>query len=86
MGVHSWGFDAIIAHDAAVRGPNPHAMYGSRPESWQWMARIIDYLLAEFGFGGFHVARLEQACGSPVRVRRIAGAIRGTLADIARAR
>jgi hypothetical protein len=32
------------------------------------------------------VARLEQACGSRVRVRRIAGAIRGTLADIARAR
>ena len=55
LGVYSWGFDAIIAHDAAVRGPNPHAMCGSRPESWQWMQRILDYLLAEFGFDGFHL-------------------------------
>jgi hypothetical protein len=53
--VYSWGFDAIIAHDAAVRGLNPHAMCGSRPESWQWMTRIIDYLLEEFGFDGFHL-------------------------------
>ncbi|NLF19253.1 MAG: hypothetical protein GX595_18655 [Lentisphaerae bacterium] len=55
LGVYSWGFDEIIARDAAVRGPNPHAMCGSRPESWAWMTRIIDYLLNEFDFGGFHL-------------------------------
>jgi hypothetical protein len=55
LGVYSWGFDEIIANDPAVRGPNPHAMCGSREESWQWMARVVDYILAEFDVDGFHL-------------------------------
>jgi hypothetical protein len=55
LGVYSWGFDHIIAQDAAVRGDNPRAMCGTRPESRQWMQRVVDYLLAEFAFDGFHL-------------------------------
>jgi len=55
LGVYSWGFDQIIAQDAAVRGDNPKAMCGTRPESRQWMQRVVDYLLAEFAFDGFHL-------------------------------
>jgi len=55
LGVYSWGFDRIIAHDKAVRGDNPQAMCGSSAESRQWMGRVIDYLLNEFAFDGFHL-------------------------------
>jgi hypothetical protein len=55
LGVYSWGFDEIIAHDPAVRGPNPHAMCGSREESWRWMARVVDFILSEFAVDGFHL-------------------------------
>ncbi|MFH1569428.1 MAG: hypothetical protein ABIL09_15640, partial [Gemmatimonadota bacterium] len=60
LGVYSWGFDRIIAEDPAVRGPNPHAMCATREESQRWMRRIVDYLLAEFGFHGFHLEASDQ--------------------------
>jgi len=55
LGVYSWGFDRIIEADPAVRGPNPHAMCASRDESQVWMEKVVDYLLAEFAFDGFHL-------------------------------
>ena len=55
LGVYSWGFDRIIAVDPSVRGDNPHAMCGSRPESRRWMERVIDFVLSEFTFDGFHL-------------------------------
>ena len=60
LGVYSWGFDEIIARDPGVRGPNPHAMCGSRAGSRQWMERVVDYLLAEFDFDGFHLEASDQ--------------------------
>ncbi len=55
LGVYSWGFDRIIEADPAVRGPNPHAMCASREESRVWMEKVVDYLLTEFDFDGFHL-------------------------------
>ena len=60
LGGYSWGFDQIIALDPAVRGDNRQAMCGSRPESRQWMKRVIDYLLEEFTFDGFHLEASDQ--------------------------
>lgn len=54
LGVYSWGFDKIIQHDPAVRGPNPHAMCASREESWQWQKKIIDFIL-RYDFDGYHL-------------------------------
>ncbi|MEW6751168.1 MAG: hypothetical protein AB1505_09345 [Candidatus Latescibacterota bacterium] len=66
LGVYSWGFDEIIRADAAVRGTNPHAMCGSRPESEAWVQRVVDYLLAEFDFDGFHLEASDQGrCTCP---------------------
>ena len=66
LGVYSWGFDEIIAHDAKVRGPNPHAMCGSRQASRNWMERVVDYLLQEYRFDGFHLEASDQGrCTCP---------------------
>ncbi len=54
LGVYSWGFDRIIEHDPAVRGPNVHAMCGSKEESWEWQKRIIDFIL-QYDFDGYHL-------------------------------
>lgn len=60
LGVYSWGFDRIIAADAAVRGTNPHAMCAARPASQGWMERVIDYVLDGFAFDGFHLEASDQ--------------------------
>ena len=54
LGVYSWGFDKIIEHDPAVKGPNPHAMCASKEESWAWQKKIIDFIL-RYDFDGYHL-------------------------------
>ncbi len=54
LGVYSWGFDKIIEHDPAVKGPNPHAMCGSHEESWEWQQKIIDFIM-RYDFDGYHL-------------------------------
>ena len=54
LGVYSWGFDKIIEHDPAVKGPNPHAMCASKEESWTWQKKIIDFIL-RYDFDGYHL-------------------------------
>lgn len=54
LGVYSWGFDKIIQHDPAVKGPNIHAMCASREESWVWQKKIIDFIL-QCDFDGYHL-------------------------------
>ena len=54
LGVYSWGFDKIIQHDAAVRGPNEHAMCAQKEESWEWQKKIIDFIL-RYDFDGYHL-------------------------------
>ncbi len=54
LGVYSWGFDKIIQHDPAVKGPNIHAMCGSREESWQWQKKVIDFIM-RYEFDGYHL-------------------------------
>jgi hypothetical protein len=54
LGVYSWGFDKIIEHDPTVRGPNKHAMCGSKEESWQWQKKIIDFIM-RYEFDGYHL-------------------------------
>ena len=54
LGVYSWGFDKIIEHDPAVKGPNVHAMCGSKEESWQWQKKVIDFIM-RYDFDGYHL-------------------------------
>jgi hypothetical protein len=55
MGVYSWGFDAIIAHDPDVRRTSQHAMCLSSEKSWVWMRDILNYVLDNFDFDGYHL-------------------------------
>lgn len=56
IGVYSWGFDEIVKNHPEVAGNNPHAMCASKDESWEWMKKIIDFVMAEFpGFDGIHM-------------------------------
>ncbi len=70
LGVYSWGFDRIIETDPSVRGTNPHALCASRGPSRRWMRSIVDYLLDEFGFRGFHLEASDQGRCSCARCAR----------------
>lgn len=66
LGVYSWGFDEIIAQRPEVRGDNPRAMCASKDASWQWMTRVIDYVLTNFPVDGFHLESSDQGrCSCP---------------------
>jgi hypothetical protein len=60
LGVYSWGFDRIIEADPRVQGTNPHAMCGSKAASWEWMSKVVDYVLSEFAVDGFHLESSDQ--------------------------
>jgi len=56
IGVYSWGFDEIVKNHPEAAGNNPHAMCASKPASWEWMKKIVDFVMAEFpGFDGIHM-------------------------------
>ena len=54
LGLYSWGFDKIIAETPEVQGSNPAAMCASRSASHAVMERLVDYLLGQYDFDGFH--------------------------------
>jgi len=60
LGVYSWGFDEIIAQNPGVQGTNPRAMCSSKDESWEWMTKVIDYILGDFDVDGFHLESSDQ--------------------------
>jgi len=60
IGVYSWGFDEIIATVKEVQGTNPHAMCLSSETSWVWMRRILDYVVDNFDFDGYHLESSDQ--------------------------
>lgn len=59
LGVYSWGFDEIIANNPCVQGTNPHALCYSSPESFEWMKKVLDYVLT-FNFDGYHLEASDQ--------------------------
>jgi len=59
-GVYSWGFDAIIAHDPAIRGTNPRVMCASSDASLAWQQKLIDAIVDELGVDGFHLESADQ--------------------------
>lgn len=68
MGVYSWGYDRIIEADPAVRGkdangnPHPHAMCDAHPRSFDYVRRILDYVLERYDFDGVHLESCDLGC------------------------
>ena len=60
VGVYSWGFDEIIASDPSIQGDNPHAMCLSSENSFTWMTKVLDFILDNFDFDGFHLEASDQ--------------------------
>ena len=69
MGVYSWGFDEIIKHDPAVQGDNRSAMCAAKEESWEWQKKVLDYVMEEFDFDGFHLEPSDQGRCNDERCR-----------------
>jgi len=72
MGLLTWGYDQIIAHDPEVRGsdaegnPSAHAMCGAKEKAWGYVEKILDCALSEFDFGGVHLESADLGwCGCP---------------------
>lgn len=68
FGAYSWGYDNIIAADPSVRGknpdgsPHPHAMCDANPKSFEYVQRILDFVLGEYEFGGVHLESCDLGC------------------------
>ena len=60
VGVYSWGFDEIIAQNPAVQGDNPHAMCLSSEDSHEWMRKVLDFIMDNFDFDGYHLESSDQ--------------------------
>ena len=54
-GVMSWGFDAIIEHDPAVRTDKEHVMNPLREESWEWQRKVFDFVIDNYDVDGVHL-------------------------------
>jgi hypothetical protein len=54
LGVYSWGFNKIIKEHPEVKCPcNENVMDLSKPQSWEWQKKVVDYLMDKFEFDGF---------------------------------
>jgi len=54
LGVYSWGFNKIIKEHPEVKCPcNENVMDLSKPQSWEWQKKVVDYLMDNFEFDGF---------------------------------
>jgi hypothetical protein len=52
LGVYSWGFDNIIRANPHLARTNPHALCPHEPHSWEWMTRVVDFVLTELPVDG----------------------------------
>ncbi len=76
MGVYSWGYDHIIEADPDVRGknedgsPHAHAMCDAHPRAFEYVKRILDFVLERYDFDGVHLESCDLGC---CRCERCAG-------------
>jgi hypothetical protein len=67
LGVYSWGFNKIIKEHPEVKCPcNDEVLDPSKPESWEWQKRVLDYLTDNFDFDGFSMQSADRGrctCG-----------------------
>jgi hypothetical protein len=60
IGLYSWGFDEIVAHNPELDGGLPHVMCGTRPESHVWMGKVIESVMDEYDPDGLSMQSSDQ--------------------------
>lgn len=66
MGVMSWGYEKIIESNPSLTAINrdgslnKQAMCDHHPESFEWVKKILDFVLSEFDFDGLHLESMDQ--------------------------
>lgn len=60
LGVYSWGFEDIVASNAAVRGTSHQVMCASSPESEKIMQQVVDFVATTFEIDGYHLEAADQ--------------------------
>jgi hypothetical protein len=60
LGVYSWGFDLIIQANPHLARTNPHALCPHEPQSWEWMARVVDFVLSELPVDGVQMQSADH--------------------------
>lgn len=74
FGAYSWGFNKLIAKYPELAGILPGgtgakskvAMCDANPETFQWIKKILDYVLSEFDFDAVHLELADQSyCACP---------------------
>jgi hypothetical protein len=58
--VYSWGFEEIIRGNPGLSRGNPSAMCASRPESWTWMRKVVDFAMTRFPIDGVSLQSADQ--------------------------
>lgn len=64
LGLNSWGFDGVIEANPDVDGGSPQNMCASRPQSWEWMRKVVDFIMSEYDPDGVSMQSSDQGrCG-----------------------
>lgn len=66
MGTYSWGYEKIIENDPALTARNrdgslnKKALCDANTRSFEWVKKILDFVLSEFDFDGIHLESFDQ--------------------------
>ena len=60
LGIYSWGYDQILRKYPSVRGTSNQAMCGSKDESFDWVAKMIDFIFETLNVDGLHLESADQ--------------------------
>ncbi|MFH1568723.1 MAG: hypothetical protein ABIL09_12060, partial [Gemmatimonadota bacterium] len=90
LGLYSWGFEAVIAAFPEVCRTNRRVMCPAVPAAWEWMVRVLDFVL-QFPFDGLNLQSADQGrceCAACVELTTVEyhARLNGRVADYVRRR
>ncbi|MCO5241297.1 MAG: hypothetical protein M9904_14700 [Chitinophagaceae bacterium] len=66
MGTYSWGYEKIIENDPSLAARNRDgsfnvkALCDANNRSFEWVKKILDFVMSEFDFDGIHLESFDQ--------------------------
>ena len=98
LGVMSWGYEKIISNNPSLTAINrdgslnKQALCDAHPESFEWVKKILDFVLSEFDFDGIHLESMDQGgcfcpeCAGKAGIVEYHSRINGKTADYIRSK